>query len=109
MEYRYTAMLIGVSIYFSGCVRPYMVRECGAIVGDHFNADEYAWVQPCDRKDIGGCEASCRPAHSACETDYAMYRDPKLWLSGPPYYVKERDARKNLDEINRRIGWDCPK
>lgn len=92
-----------------GCSRLPLVRECGAVVGDHSSARSYSWVQPCHRDDREGCEERCRRARSLCEADHAAYRDKALWFGGPPYNVPEAEATRNLEQLNGLMDLDCPR
>lgn len=90
----------------TGCARLPLVRECGAVVGDHSGAQEFEWVQPCGREDRDGCEGSCRPARDVCEVDNADFRDPRLVFNGK--WEKHRgDADRNLARIMAAMAVDC--
>lgn len=93
----------------AGCSGRAMVRECGAVVGNHSSVQEFGWVQPCHREDTEGCEDVCRHARSACEEDQAAYRDKALWYDGPPYNVPESVATANLEHLNIKMAKDCPR
>lgn len=111
-----------------GCASPYLVRECGATVGDHFDSQDFGWVQPCDRPDgvagvpgdLEGCSSNCRRARGACETDYAMFRDPKLWMLDEKHLCSngrcktkagrdkmDQQAQDNLQDIEVKMKIDC--
>jgi hypothetical protein len=64
-----------LAAFFSGCGPRVLVRECGALVGGHFDAQAYDWVQPCARRDQDGCANRCRPASSRCEAAQAAFRE----------------------------------
>ena len=101
---RTIAQIMGAAVVLlslSGCARMPMVRECGAVVGSHFDAESFSWVQPCDRGDRRGvmCEETCRRARTACEADQAAYRDERLRASP--------DRERIFHDLSDALVRDC--
>ena len=99
-------LLLVTLMALTGCARLPLVRDCGAVVGDHSGAQDFSWVQPCHRDDRDGCEGRCRRARTACEADRAAFRDKRLWWQGPGG-VTEAEASRNLRLIDERMAIDC--
>lgn len=85
------ALLSGALLLTSACARLPLVRDCGAVVGDHFSAQSFAWVQPCERSDYEGCANHCRRPASRCEAAQAAYREKPRGQSSEHYERLSRE------------------
>lgn len=90
-------LFIGIALTGCGYSSLPLVRECGAVVGDHFSAQSFDWVQPCERESRSGCEEHCRRAKDACEAAQAAYRQEPRGQS-----------KAQVEYLSARIDADCP-